>query len=173
MGEQVGLEAEEGEGEEAGAEVEHLAGGEEDEESGGEGEEEGWEARAEDEGFGGVAVAVGRTVVEEELAAVEVRLGFEEAVLERRGVEMEWQQRQGGKEFHERRVLWVEPEVVGLPALVAGEDVVVLVPGEGLAVDGAEDLRGEDEQQREDCDGNVAVGARGESGVWRHEEVGE
>jgi hypothetical protein len=61
---------------------------------------------------------------------------------------MEREQREGGEELDHRRVLGVEAEVVGLPGLVAGEDVVVFVPGEGLAVDGVEDLRGEDEEQK-------------------------
>ena len=173
VGEQVGLEAEEGEGDEAGADVEHLAGGEEDEQGGGEGEEEGRDAGAEDEGFCAVVIAVGGAVVEEKLAAVEIGLGLEETVLQGRDVEMEGEQREGGEEFDQGRVLGIEAEVVGLPALVAGEDVVVFVPGEGLAVDGVEDLRGEDEEQDDDRGGDPAVGARGcGSGFRGHHAVG-
>jgi len=74
---------------------------------------------------------------------------------------MERKEGEGGEKFYHRRVLRIEAEVVGLPALVAGEDVIVFVPGEGLAVDGVDDLRGEDEEQREDRGGDPAVVARG------------
>ena len=74
---------------------------------------------------------------------------------------MEREQREGGEEFDHRWMLGIEAEVVGLPAFVAGEDVIVFVPGEGLAVDGVDDLRGEDEEQREDRGGDPAVGANG------------
>ena len=160
-GQKRGIEAEEGESDEAGADVEHLTGGEEDQQRGGEGEDEGWEAGAEDEGFSRVVVAVGRAVVEEELAAVEIGLGLEEAVLQGWDVEMEREEREGREKLDHRRVLRIEAEVVGLPALVAGEDVIVFVPGEGLAVDGVDDLRGEDEEEGEDRGGDPAVGASG------------
>jgi hypothetical protein len=171
VSEEVGLETEEGEGEEAGADVKHFARGEEDEEGGSEGEEEGREACAEDEGFGGVMVAVGGTVVEEELAAVEVGLGFEEAVLEGWDVEMEGEKGEGGEEFDEGRVLGIKAEVVGLPGFIAGEDVVVFVPSEGLAVDGVEDLRGEEEEEKDDRGGDVAVGAGGWCGGGERHRV--
>ena len=106
--------------------------------------------------------------------AVEVGLGFEEAVLQGWDVEMEGEQREGGELFDQGRVLGIEAEVAGLPALVAGEDVVVFVPGEGLAVDGVDDLRGEDDEESEDRGGDPAVGARGGgSGFWRHHAVRE
>ncbi len=160
-GQQVGIEAEEGESDEAGTDVEHLASGEEDEQRGGYGEEEGWKASAEDESISSVVAAVGGTVVEEKLVAVEVGFGFEEAVLQGWDVEMEGKERESGQEFDHRRVLGIEAEVVGLPALVAGEDVIVFVPGEGLAVDGVDDLCGEDEEQSDDRGGDPAVGASG------------
>jgi hypothetical protein len=77
------------------------------------------------------------------------------------GEREEWE---GGEEFDERRVLGIEAEVVGLPGLIAGEDVVVFVPGEGLAVDGVKDLRGEEEKKKDDCGGYIAVGARARCG---------
>jgi hypothetical protein len=109
--------------------------------------------------------------VEEELAAAEVGLGFEEAVLEGRDGEVEREEWEGGEEFDERRVLGIEAEVVGLPGLIAGEDVVVLVPGEGLAVDGVKDLRGEEEKKKDDRGGCVAVGAGG-GGGYGHRGLG-
>ncbi len=117
--------------------------------------------------------AVGGAVVEEELAAVEVGLFFEEAVLQGWDFEMEWEERERGEIFDEGWVLGVEAEVVGLPALVAGEDVVVFVPGEGLAVDGVDDLSGEDEEEKHDRGGDPAVGANGwGSGVQGHRAWG-
>ena len=47
-------------------------------------------------------------------------------------------------------MLGVEAVIVSTPGLVAGEDVVAFVPGEGLAVDGDDDLGGEDEEEGED-----------------------
>jgi hypothetical protein len=147
VGEEVGVEAKEGECDEAGAEGEHLACGEEDEQRCGEGEEQLREAGAEDEGFGVVLAAVGGAVAEEELAAVHVGFGFEEAVLEGRDGEMEGKEREGGEHLDHGGMLGIEAEVVGVPDFVAREDVVVLVPGEGLAVDGVEGLGGEDEEK--------------------------
>jgi len=168
-GQQSWVEAEERESDEGGADVEHFARGEEDEQGGGDGEEEGWEAGAKDESVSGVVAAVGGTIVEEKLVAVEVGFGFEEAVLEGRDLEVEGKQREGGELLDHRRVLGIEAEVVSLPAFVAGEDVIVFVPGEGLAVDGVDDLRGEDEEQRENRGGDPAVGASGDGcGVQRH-----
>lgn len=174
VGEEVGVKGEEGEGDETGAEGEHLARGEEDQQSAGEGEEHGEHADAEDEGFRGVVAAVGGAVVEEELAAVEVGLGFEEAVLERRGGEVERKEGEGGEQLDHGRMLGIEAEVVGLPGFVAGEDVVVLVPGEGLAVDGVDDFGGHDEEEGEDGgDGPSGSVRGGGSEFCCHSVVGE
>jgi len=92
---------------------------------------------------------------------------------------MDGEQREGGELLDHGRVLWVEAEIVGLPAFVAGEDVIAFIPGEGLAVDGVDDLRGEDEEQREDRGGDPAVGARGggcggeRHRVWGHDMSGD
>lgn len=173
VGEEVGVETEDGEGDEAGLEGEHLSCGEEDEESGGEGEEHRQHADAEGEGLSGVVASAGGAVVEEELAAVQIGFGFEEAVLEGWDGEMEGEEREGGEHLDHGGMLGIEAEVVGLPGLVAGEDVVAFVPGEGLATDGVDDLGGEDEEKGGDCGCDPVVFVRGWNGIGRHSYVGE
>ena len=53
---------------------------------------------------------------------------------------MEREQGEGVEHLDHGRMLGVEAVVVGAPALIAGEDVIAFVPGEGLAVDGVDDL---------------------------------
>jgi hypothetical protein len=61
-------------------------------------------------------------------------------------------------------MLGVEAEVVGLEALVAGEDVVALVPGERLAADGVKHLPPQDEEQSGDGEGDPETGLG-----WAHD----
>ena len=147
VSEEVGLEAEERECDEAGGEREHLGGAEEDEYGGEQREDGGEEAGAEDERVGVVAAAVSRAVVEEEFAAVEVGFFLEEAMAEGGDFEVEREEWERANHLDHRRVLGVEAEVVGLEALVAGEDVIAFVPGERLAADGVKHLQPEDEDE--------------------------
>ena len=154
MREESRLEAEDEERDEAGGAGEHFAAGAVDEDGGDHREEQRQNADAEGEILSAVAGAA-----EEEFAAVEVGFVFEEAMLIRWDVEVEVEERDRGEHLDDGRVFGVVAVVVGLPGLVAGEDVVALVPREGLAVDGVEDGAGHDEEQRDDGD---AV----EGGAW-------
>ena len=102
---------------------------------------------AEDECVGVVMAAVGGTVVEEKIAAVEVGFFLEEAMADGGDCEVEWKEWERADHLDHRRVFRVEAEVVGLQALVACEDVIAFVPGEGLAADGVEHLQPEDENE--------------------------
>ncbi len=152
--EEVGLEAEERQRDETGGEREHLCGAEEDEYGSKQREDRGEETGTEDERVGVITAAVGGTVVEEEFASAEVGFCLEEAMADGGDFQVEWKEWQCADHLDHRRVFRVEAEVVGLEALVAGEDVVAFVPGEGLAVDGVKHLQPEDEDEGTDSDGD-------------------
>jgi hypothetical protein len=124
VGEEVGVEDYEEQGEEAGTGAEPLLPGEKDDEREGQCEQTSAESHAEDEVLGGTVVAG------EEVAAVEIGFGFELAVLERRYPEISAEKRECGEKLDEGRVLWIEAVVAGMQHHVAGKDVVVFVEGE-------------------------------------------
>ena len=168
---EVGLEAEERERDEAGGKREHLRGAEEDEHGGEQREDGGEEASAEDQSAGVVAAAVCRAVMEEQLTAAEVGLSLEEAMANGGDFEIERKERERADHLDHRRVLWVEAEIVSCQALVAGEDVVALIPREGLATDGVEHLQPEDEDESGCDDQHPASSQAAFSGEGMAEEA--
>ena len=148
VGEDGGVEDEQGHRQQARAGAKHLAARQEEEAGEQQGEDADGHVDAEEEGIGGIVAAVAGIVAEEEFPAAVVGLGFEEAALAGRDFEVEREERQGGDEFHERRVLGVQAVLAVLPVHVAGEDVVAFVPAWRLLPGGQGNLTDHDEQKR-------------------------
>jgi hypothetical protein len=118
---QVGLEHQQRERQEARAGAEHFAGGEERHQQQSQREQGRGRARARQNHV--------RVVAVEELPAIRKCLGLEEAIPQRRDVQLQGQQRRGRHQFDERRMLGVQTEIASHPGHIAGEDMVALIPG--------------------------------------------
>jgi hypothetical protein len=145
VGEEVGVEDYEEQGEEAGTGAEPLLPGEKDDEREGQCEQTSAESHAEDEVLGGTVVAG------EEVAAVEIGFGLEVTALQGRGPEVSAYERERGEKFDERRMLGVETVVGGLVHHVAGEDMVVFVEGERFAMDDEGHEQSLNDKKGKDC----------------------
>ncbi len=154
MRKQVGFEAEQGERNQPCRGSKHLPSCREDQQGGEQREDHRKDPHAKDQRPRGILATVCGPVAEEELSPVQVTFRLEEPVLKRWHLEVERQQRQRRNLLHQRRMLRVQPEVVGLPALVPGEDVVALVPRERLSADRMDHLPHQHHEQQEDGDGH-------------------
>jgi hypothetical protein len=152
VGEQVGFEGEEKDGDDRGEGAEDLFGGEEDEQAEGEAEEGGHETAAQEDRVCVCGV--------EELPGVDEVLQFEEGDGSGRGLmEAHGEKRERGEEFYEGWVFGISAEVAVLPVFEAGEEMGRFIEGLGLLTHGADEQDRHDGEQK--CGDEV-----GDAGRW-------
>ena len=144
--EEVGIEGEEGEGEEACGGAEHLRGCEVEEQGEGEHEECAGHACGKEDSVASVA--------EDECPAVEESFHGHGTALIGGDVEVHGKQGSGGGEFDERGDFGVQGIVVELPDGVAVEEVVRLVPCGGGGACDVDELKGDEAKEAADTEGS-------------------
>jgi len=151
MSHDVGVKADQQHRHKPGSGAEPLAGGQEDQKRQSQREQAGGKSHAEEQALA-CAVVAGKKV-----AAVEVGLRFEVAAFKRRNPQIAAHKRQRGQHLHQRRMLRVEAVIARMQHHVSGEDVVVFVPRERLAMHHKRHLRGLHGQQDNDGDPGPSV----------------
>ena len=146
MSQDVGVEADQRHGNEPGSGAEPLARGKENQKRKRQREQPGSEPHAEKQALAWTVVAG------QKVAAVEVGLRFEIAAFERWNPQVSAQQRQRGQHLYQRRMFGVEAVIAGVQHHVAGEDVVVFIKRERLAMNHKRHLRCLHGQQGNHCD---------------------
>src|ERR1700744_5396289 len=104
--------------------------------------------------------------MENKISSIDEAFRFEETLLERRNIELHAEQRKRGGHFYQGRHFRIETVVGVFPAHVAGEEMMPLVPRDGVASRRECQLqREEGKQQDNPCGYGKALWR------FRHEEM--